>query len=79
VTDPDREIEVTYDCCPECGDDLDESGADARRLVKEILDPQPPEVTQYNRHHYECHSCGTETVASHPELPQLMSEKSFVI
>jgi len=31
---------------------------------------QPPEVTQYNRHHYECYySCGAETVASHPDCP----------
>lgn len=57
--DPDREVEVTCDCCPECGDDFDESGADAPRLVKEIPDPQPPETTQCNRHCYECDSCGT--------------------
>jgi len=39
------------------------------RLVEELPDPQPPEVTQYNRHHYECYSCGAETVASHPDCP----------
>ncbi len=67
--DPDREIEVTCDCCPGCGEAFDESAGVSPRLVEELPDPQPPEVTQYNRHHYECHSCGTETVASHPELP----------
>jgi transposase len=67
--DPDQEIEVTCDCCPDCGQQFDESGADARRLVEELPDPQPPEVTQYNRHRYECDSCGTQTVASHPDCP----------
>jgi transposase len=67
--DPDREIEVTCDCCPECGEAFGESAGVSPRLVEELPDPQPPEVTQYNRHHYECHSCGTETVASHPDCP----------
>lgn len=67
--DPDREIEVTCDCCPECGKEFDESAGVSPRLVEELPDPQPPEVTQYNRHHYECHSCGAQTVASHPDCP----------
>ena len=67
TSDPDEEVEVTSDCCPECGQHLDESGADAHRLVEEIPDPQAPEVTQYNR--YQCDSCGTETVATHPDCP----------
>ena len=67
--DPDHEIEVTCDCCPECGEQFDESAGVSPRLVEELPDPQPPEVTQYNRHHYQCHSCGTETVASHPDCP----------
>ena len=67
--DPDQEIEVTCDCCPECGEAFDESVGVSPRLVEELPDPQPPEVTQYNRHQYECHSCGTETVASHPDCP----------
>ena len=67
--DPDQEITVTCDCCPECGEAFDESAGISPRLVEELPDPQPPEVTQYNRHRYECHSCGTETVASHPDCP----------
>lgn len=67
--EPDREVEVTCDCCPECGEDFDESEGVSPRLVEEIPDPQPPEATQYNRHCYECDSCGTETVASHPDCP----------
>ncbi|TKX72232.1 IS66 family transposase, partial [Halorubrum sp. GN11_10-6_MGM] len=67
--DPDEEIEVTRDCCPECGDHFDESVGVSPRLVEEIPDPQPPEVTQYNRHYYQCDSCGTETVATHPDCP----------
>ena len=67
--DPDREIEVTCECCPECGEDFDESEGVSPRLVEEIPDPQPPEATQYNRHCYECDSCGTRTVASHPDCP----------
>jgi transposase len=67
--DPDREVEVTCDCCPECGEDFDESEGVSPRLVEEIPDPQPPEATQYNRHCYECDACGAETVASHSNCP----------
>jgi transposase len=67
--DPDEEIEVTCDCCPDCGEQFDESEGISPRLVEEIPDPQPVETTQYNRHYYECDSCGTETVASHPDCP----------
>ncbi len=70
TADPDEEIEVTCDCCPECGEHFDESVGVSPRLVEEIPDPKPPEVTQYNRHCYQCDSCGTETVATHPELPR---------
>jgi len=66
---PDEEVEVTRDCCPECGEHFDESVGVSPRLVEEIPDPQPPEITQYNRHCYQCHSCGTETVATHSDCP----------
>jgi len=69
TADPDEEIEVTCDCCPDCGKHFDESVGVSPRLVKEIPDPQPPEVTQYNRHCYHCDSCGTETVATYPDCP----------
>jgi len=67
--DPDEEVEVTCNCCPECGEHFDESVGVSPRLVEEIPDPQPPEITQYNRHCYHCDSCGTETVATHPDCP----------
>ena len=69
TADPDEEIEITCDCCPECGDHFDESVGVSPRLVEEIPDPQPLEVIQYNRHCYQCHSCGAETVATHPDCP----------
>ena len=69
TADPDEEVEVTCDSCPECGEGFDESEGVSPRLVEELPDPQPPELTQYNRHCYQCHSCGTETVASHPDCP----------
>jgi transposase len=67
--DPDEVVEVTCEFCPECGEHFDESAGVSPRLVEEIPDPQPPEIIQYNRHHYECDSCGTQTVASHPDCP----------
>jgi transposase len=67
--DPDEEVDVTCNCCPECGKHFDESVGISPRLVEEIPNPQPPEVTQYNRHRYQCDSCGTETVATHPDCP----------
>ncbi|WP_434523061.1 IS66 family transposase [Halorubrum sp. AS12] len=69
TADPDEEIELTCDCCPECGEHFDESVGVSPRLVEEIPDPQPPEITRYNRHYYQCASCGTETVATHPDCP----------
>jgi len=69
TADPDEEVEVTCGCCPECGQHFDESVGVSPRLVEEIPDPQPPEITQYNRHCYQCDSCGTETVATHPDCP----------
>ena len=69
TADPDEEVEVTCDCCPECGDHFDESVGVSPRLVEEVPDPQPPEITRYNRHYYQCGSCGTETVATHPDCP----------
>jgi transposase len=69
TADPDEEVELTCDCCPECGQHFDESVGVSPRLVEEIPDPQPPEVTQYNCHCYRCDSCGTETVATHPDCP----------
>ena len=66
---PDQEIEVTSECCPQCGEAFDESVGVSPRLVEEIPDPQPPETTQYNRHYYECDCCGAKTVASHPDCP----------
>nr|WP_274323658.1 IS66 family transposase [Halosimplex aquaticum] len=69
TADLDEEVEVTRDCCPECGQHFDESVGVSPRLVEKIPDPQPPELTQYNRHCYRCDSCGTETVATHPDCP----------
>ncbi|APX00328.1 transposase (plasmid) [Halobiforma lacisalsi AJ5] len=69
TADPDKEIDVTCDCCPECGEHFDESVGVSPRLVEEVPDPQPPEITRYNRHYYQCSSCGTETVATHPDCP----------
>lgn len=67
--DPDEEIEITCDCCPECGEGFDESLGVSPRLAEELPDPEPPQTTQYNRHCYECDACGAATVASHPDCP----------
>lgn len=69
AANPDEEVELTCDCFVDCGEHFDESGADAHRLVKEILDLQPLEITRHNRHYYQCRSCGTEPVATHPDCP----------
>ena len=67
--DPDEEVEVTCESCPDCGEEFDESLGVSPRLVEELPDPEPPRITQYNRHHYECDGCGTRTVASHSDCP----------
>jgi transposase len=69
TSDPDEEVEVTCECGPVCAQHCEVGVGAPPRLVEEIPDPQPPEVTQYNRHCYQCDSCGTETVATHPDCP----------
>ena len=55
-------------------EDLDESEGVSSRLAEEIPEPQPPETTQYNRHCYECDSCGTQIVAIAATV-ELVAEK----
>jgi transposase len=67
--EPDETVDLTLKSCPCCGDPLGEAEQVSTRLIEEIPDPQPIEVTQYNRHHYTCEGCGEETVASEPNCP----------
>jgi transposase len=67
--EPDETVDVTLDTCPCCGDPLGEAERVTARLVEEIPEPQPIEVTQYNSHHYTCEGCGEDSIASEPNCP----------
>ncbi len=67
--EPDRTIIVEEENCSHCGAKLGESERTETRVIEDIADPQPVEVTEYEIDHYECDSCGEEVVAGHEDLP----------
>jgi FtsZ-binding cell division protein ZapB len=67
--DPDHDVEVPADTCPDCGTGLDEFVGVSPRCVKEIPEPDPVETTRYNLHHYDCECTDTTIQATHLECP----------
>jgi transposase len=68
-SEPDETVDLTLKTCPCCGDPLGDAEQVTARIVEEIPDPDPIEVTQYNRHRYTCEGCGAEAVADEPNCP----------
>ena len=64
-------IDVTLECCPDCGHDLDEAEVVhvLARIIEELPEPPPIETTQYNLHRYACEGCGSTVEASHADCP----------
>ena len=67
--EPNETVDLTLETCPCCGDALGDAERVTARLIEEIPEPDPIEVTQYNRHHYTCDGCGEETVGTDPSCP----------
>ena len=68
-SNPDKEVEVTADRCPECGSELGDPVRIESKIIEETPDPQPIIVTEFKIAHYRCPSCHKEVVASNPNIP----------
>jgi len=66
---PDRQVEVTMDCCPDCGTKLGSPFRIDSRIIEEIPEPQPIIVTEYRISHYRCACCQKEVAAKDPGCP----------
>jgi transposase len=69
LANPDKEVEVTADRCPECGTELGDPIRTESKIIEEIPEPQPIIVTEFKIAHYRCPSCHKEVVASNPNIP----------
>ena len=67
---PDRQVEVTMDCCPDCGAKLGSPFRIDSKIVEEIPEPQPIIVTDYRISHYRCPCCRKEVAAKDSSCPQ---------
>lgn len=64
---PDMQVEVTSDRCPDCGTELGDPIKIESKIIEEIPDPQPVTVTEYRIAHYRCPCCYKEVVATRPD------------
>lgn len=69
IANPDNEVEVTADRCPECGTELGDPVKIESKIIEETPEPQPIIVTEFKIAHYRCPSCHKEVVASNPNIP----------
>jgi transposase len=67
LANPDRQVEITADRCPDCGTELGDPVKIELKIIEEIPDPQPVTVTEYRIAHYRCPCCYKEVVANSPD------------
>jgi transposase len=67
LANPDRQVKVTADRCPDCGTELGDPIKIELKIIEEIPDPQPVIVTEYKIAHYRCPCCYKEVVANSPD------------
>ena len=63
---PTMSLEVIEDKCPNCKSKLGKPFKTTTKIIEEIPEPQPVEVTEYRINHYLCSHCGNEVVAQAP-------------
>lgn len=61
--DPTMTIEAIEEKCPHCKAKLGKPIKTITKIIEEIPEPQPVEVTEYRINHYKCCKCGEEIVA----------------
>ena len=63
---PTMTLEVIEDECPNCKSRLSKPFKTTTKIIEEIPEPRPVEVTEYRINHYLCNHCGKEVVAQAP-------------
>jgi transposase len=66
---PDRQVKVTADRCPDCGTELGDPIRMESKIIEEIPELQPIRVTEYKIAHYRCPSCQKEVIANDANCP----------
>lgn len=61
--DPTMSVEVIEEKCPYCKSKLGKPFKTTTKIIEEIPEPQPIEVTEYKINHYKCNNCGKEIIA----------------
>ena len=69
LANPDKQVEVTADRCPDCGTELGDPVRIESKIIEEIPEPQPIIVTEFKIAHYRCPSCHKEVAATNPDFP----------
>ncbi len=70
VSIPTGSIEVLMKECPHCAARLGKPFKIESRIVEEVPEPQPVEIIEYRVGHYQCPTCNTIAIATHPDLPR---------
>lgn len=67
--EPTSTVEHKLDSCTNCGSKLGKPFLTERRIIEDIPEPQPIDVTEHLIHHYVCSYCGKKNDAPH-SLPK---------
>lgn len=65
---PTMTLEIIKEKCPHCNTKLNKPFKTTSKIIEEIPEPQPVEVTEYRINHYQCRNCGREVIAKAPLL-----------
>lgn len=63
---PTMTLELIEKKCPHCNAKLNKPFKTTSRIIEEIPEPQPVEVTEYKINHYKCPQCSREVIAKAP-------------
>ncbi len=63
---PTMTLEMIKEKCPHCSAKLNKPFKTTSKIIEEIPEPQPIEVTEYKINHYKCPKCEKEVIAEAP-------------
>lgn len=69
ATKPNKFEELKLDVCPNCNRQLGRPRSIHKKIIEDIQEPQPLNITQFTIPHYFCAHCNAEVIPSHPGLP----------
>jgi len=69
VPEPNRFKELKLDKCPDCGKRLGRPKSIHKKIIEDIPEPQPLNITQFSIPHYFCSHCNKIVIPRYSELP----------